>query len=108
GVITRVNRTELEMLGYTREEMVGHPAREFLTPDGLEVYLASYPKLIAKGALSDLEFELRRKDGTTLPVTMTATASYDAAGHFVKSRGSIFDISQRRRSQQALQASEAR
>ena len=108
GVITRVNRTELEMLGYTREEMVGHPAREFLTPDGLEVYLASYPKLIAKGTLSDLEFELRRKDGTTLPVTMTATASYDAAGHFVKSRGSIFDISQRRRSQQALQASEAR
>lgn len=108
GAFTMVNQTELDWLGYTRGEMIGHAAREFLTPESLQVYLDNYPRLIADGVLADLEFEMRCKDGGVLPVTLSATATYDADGRFVESRGSIFDVSQRKRAQQAQLASEAR
>ena len=108
GTFTMVNQTELDWLGYTRDEVIGHSAREFLTPVSLQIYLDNYPRLIADGVLTDLEFEMRCKDGGVLPVTLSATATYDADGRFVESRGSIFDISQRKRAQQALLASEAR
>src|SRR6266511_1345280 len=31
--LTRVNATELAMLGYTEEEMVGHPVADFIVED---------------------------------------------------------------------------
>ncbi len=108
GAITMVNQTELEWLGFTRDEMIGHSVRDFLTPESVQTFAEFFPRLIAEGSLTDLEFELLRKDGSALPVTLSATAIYDADGHFVESRGSIFDITQRRQAQRALLASEAR
>ena len=55
--------------------------------------------------MSNLEFELVRKDGTTLAVLLSATAVTDASGNFVMSRSTIFDITERKRAELALQRS---
>ncbi len=70
GRITDVNRTDLEMLGYTREEMVG----EFIWKFHIEEEIA-HQQILAKlsGTLPpgrSLERTYRRKDGTTFPLCL--------------------------------------
>lgn len=47
-----------------------------------------------------------RKDGSTFPVLINATAVYDEQGDFVASRSNVFDNTERKRSEQALRQSE--
>jgi PAS domain S-box-containing protein len=68
GCLTRVNQTELTMLGYPLEEMIGQPVWKFIVEEE-----TARQQVLAKlaGTLSPFrEFErtYRRKDGTTLPV----------------------------------------
>jgi PAS domain S-box-containing protein len=68
GRIVRVNRTELEMLGYPVEEMLGQPVWKFVLEEETTRHV-----IMAKIA-GDVSFHetfertYRRKDGTTLPV----------------------------------------
>ena len=69
GCITIINRTELEMLGYTAEEMIGRPIWELNRRRGHDPQNRSWlnwpaPRLLAE----QLERIYRRKDGTTFPV----------------------------------------
>jgi PAS domain S-box-containing protein len=102
GRFVRINQTELNWLGYTREEVIGHPFLEFVTPGSRPVFHTNFPKFLATGYIRDLEFDLVRKDGTTLSVLISATAIYDAAGRFLISRSTIFDNSARKQAEDAL------
>src|ERR1019366_9570807 len=75
GVLVQVNDTELSWLGYTREETIGKlKFSDLLTPESVKTFQESFPKFKEQGAIRDLEFEMVRKDGTTLPVLLSATA----------------------------------
>jgi len=108
GAYTMINQTNLTWMGRTREEVLGHPVQEFLTPESCQTYLDNLPKLIKEGAITDVEYELVRTDGDTVPVLLSASAIYDAEGRFIASRASIFDITQRKAAEQARRTSEAR
>src|SRR5581483_8856483 len=47
----------------------------------------------------DLELEMIRKEGTTIPVLLDSTAIRDAAGNDVMSRTTVFDITGRRQAE---------
>ena len=103
GRFVRINDTELSWLGYAREEVVGRLTfRDLLTPASAQAFDASFPAFKARGEVRDAEFELRRKDGSVLPVSLSATAVRDAAGRYVMSRSTVFDITERRLAEQAL------
>lgn len=108
GVFVMVNQTELEWMGRTRDEVVGHSVQEFLTPASYQTFLKNFPRLLTEGVVNDLEYDLVRKDGSTLSVALSATATFDAQGKLVASRGNLFDISKRKQAEQALHTSEAR
>jgi PAS domain S-box-containing protein len=109
GTFVRINDTELKMLGYAREEIVGKKKfSDLLTPDSLKTFQKSFPLFKQRGWVKDVEFELLRKDGSILPVTINAIAVKDAQGNFLVSRSTIFDISERKLQQEALQESEAK
>ena len=55
--------------------------------------------------MRDLEFELRRKDGTLLPILLSATALKDSDGRFIASRSTLVDITERRKADAALRQS---
>ncbi len=109
GRFVQVNNTELAWLGYTREEMLGgmHFV-DLLTPAGQETFQNSFSGFKERGWVSDLEFEVFRKDGTILPVLLNATAVKDDAGHYLMSRSTIIDITDRRRAQEAQEAERRR
>lgn len=98
GVIVRINDTELAWLGYTREELLGkRKFTDLLTPASAEVFRREYPGFKARGWVHDLGFDLRRKDGTLLPILVNATAITDASGNFLMSRSVVHDITERKR-----------
>jgi len=105
GRIIRVNETELQLLGYTHEEMIGQPLLNFFTEPSRRAFLQNYPRFKNRGWVKDLEFEMICKDGTVLPVIISATAVKDAEGNYLYSRSTLFDIRERKRAEQELQAS---
>ncbi|HEY9897982.1 MAG TPA: PAS domain-containing sensor histidine kinase [Pantanalinema sp.] len=107
GTIIRINDTELAWLGYTREEVIGKLRfSDILLPESQQRFARSFPVFRARGHMEDLEYELRRKDGSILPVLISATAVLDANGRYVMSRSTVFDISRRRQAEEALRESQ--
>jgi PAS domain S-box-containing protein len=103
GTVLRMNDTELNWLGYTREEVLGEmQITDFVSRASLPVFRETLAEFRRAGKVNEFEFEMLRKDGTTLPVLLNSTAIRDAAGHFVMSRSTIFDITERKRVEHAL------
>ncbi len=97
GKITNVNSTDLEMLGYTREEMIGQPIWKFVVEDEI-----AHQRILAKlaGRMPPdhgLVRTYRRKDGTTLPVLMDDRQTKDENGQITGFRVIIQDIAERKK-----------
>ncbi|MEH1924462.1 response regulator [Nostoc sp.] len=105
GRLLKINETELQWLGYTREEMIGQPLANFFTPASRLSFAQNYPRFKQQGWIKDLEFDILCKDGTVLPVLISATAVMDVDGNYLYSRTTLFDIRDRKQIAQALEES---
>lgn len=104
GVFIRINHTELAWLGLSRDEVVGKlKFPDLLTPSSLQTFQENFPRFKQSGHVHDLEFELKRKDGSLLPVLLSATAIYDSSGRYVMSRSILFDLTDRKALERKLE-----
>lgn len=102
GTIVRMNQTELDWLGYTREELIGRKVTEILVPEDHEKYREKFATFYQQGFIRDLEHTFLRKDGSTFEVLLNATAMYDEKGNYVMSRAIVTDITERKKIEQKL------
>jgi PAS domain S-box-containing protein len=103
GTIVRINDTELRWLGYSRAEFgEGRNIREFLTAASLDTFQHNFPRLLSEGRIDEVEMTLVRKDGSTLPVLLSATVIRDASGQALATRSALIDFSQLRQQQDNL------
>lgn len=91
GIFIRINDTELRWLGYAREEVIGRALVEFLSPETIPSFLAYFSLLLKEQANAQTEVEFICKDGSALPVLISATALRDEAGNFLASRANVYD-----------------
>ena len=103
GCITRVNRTELEILGYEAKEMLGRPVWEFNLEEEI-----SRQAVLAKtcgDAPPGRAFERTylRKDGSMVSVLVEDRLLRDAMGRIEGVRSTIQDITERRELEEQLQ-----
>ncbi len=97
GTIMEANRTFLNMLDYGREEVLRKMNIDaLLSKDSVHVCHRIFPEFKRIGNIHNLELTMIRKDGTLLPVAMSASAVCDANGDFVMSRSVIRDISEKK------------
>ncbi len=97
GRVIAMNSTELAMLGWRREEVVGRKhITELLTPASQAIFHREFPAFVRTGHMVDLEFDFVRRDGSTFTGLLSATAIKDADGNFVRSRSTTVDITDRK------------
>jgi len=102
GHITRVNRTELEMLGYCADEMLGRPVWEFVV-EKEKSQQAVAAKLAGKMPPGQaFERTLQRKDGTLLLVLIEDRVLRDKAGRIRSICSTIQDITKRKQAEESL------
>ncbi len=105
GVFVRINDTELQWLGYTREEIIGKKkATDLMTEESREIFRRNFPIFLATGEVHDLEFEWVRKDGSVFNIILNGTAIRNEKGEIVQTRSTIFDITGRKKAEEALQS----
>ncbi len=103
GILVRINDTELDWLGYDREEIIGKVRfPDLLTPPGLEFFMNNFSMFKERGWITDVKFDMLRKDGSILPVLLSATAVRDKEGRFLVSRTTIIDHTQQMLADKAM------
>ncbi|BAY26951.1 two-component hybrid sensor and regulator [Calothrix sp. NIES-2100] len=105
GCFIKVNETELQLLGYSRQEILGQPMENFFTEASRLAFVQNYSAFKERGWAKDLEYDMVCKDGKILPVLISATAVKDADGNYLYSRANLFDISDRKQAEQKLEES---
>jgi PAS domain S-box-containing protein len=104
GTILWANNAELELLGYTADEYVGHKITEFHADSAaIEDILA---RLSRNEAIHDYEAPLRAKDGSIRHVAISSNVLFED-GRFIHTRCFTRDITDRKRLEaEARRASE--
>ena len=104
GVVLQINDTELKWLGYQREDVEGRlRISQLMTPPSAERFAREFPWFVEQGTVVSGEFELRRQDGSSFPALVTSAAVRDTEGHFLRSRSTVIDISERKQTERFLQ-----
>ncbi|NIA28376.1 MAG: PAS domain S-box protein [Actinobacteria bacterium] len=105
GHIVRVNSTELNLLGYSREEMLGKPIWDFIFEEDTREEILT--KLhVAVRSDNSYERTFICKNGSYLPVMVEDRILQSEGRQIVGLRSTIHDISERKIFIQALQDSE--
>jgi len=107
GRITCVNTTELSMLGYSPEDMIGHHVWDFIE-DGETARRTFAEKMAGRKPLRNVERAFRRKDGSFMSVQLDDQMLHDPSGRLIGIRATLQDIGERKRAQEALTQSEQR
>lgn len=58
-----VNKTGLDMMGYTANEVIGRPAFDFFHPDDAAAFRAKRAKILYKEGIYTKQYRIRHKDG---------------------------------------------
>jgi PAS domain S-box-containing protein len=96
SIVVDCNQTLLDALLRSREEVIGRIVFELYAPVCADKVRSAHSEHVRSGAVADVELALRRSDGTTLKVTLSASAVRDEHGRVVASRAVWHDISRRR------------
>ena len=99
GIIIWANQTELDFLGYNREEYIGQSIANFHADD--EVIADILTRLSNNETLTNYEARLRCKDGSIRTVQINSNVFY-RDGEFVHIRCFTTDITERKAAEMAL------
>lgn len=105
-VFTFVNERLCEMLGYSREEMLGRHIVEFVHEDYKD-FMQDQMGRRQRGEARSYEIDWRAKDGQRVYTLISPKGFYDANGQLTGSLGVLTDITDRKRAEEALQKAHA-
>jgi PAS domain S-box-containing protein len=109
GKLLMVSDALLDKLGFSREEVVGRAATDFMTPASREYALTvMLPAFFRTGRCDNVECQMIAKDGRIIDVLMSAAFKFDEYLQSHVSMAAIIDITSQKASEQKLIESEAR
>ena len=108
GVQLDVNRAFCEMTGFTREELIGcKPPYPYWPPEENTRIQAALTDTM-EGKFRNFELTFMRKNGERFPVIVSPSAIENEAGKLVNYLATVKDITERKRSEEALLAERTR
>jgi PAS domain S-box-containing protein len=98
---TYVNKKMAEMLGYSREEIIGKSVRDFTDEEGKAIFELNMKKR-RQGINESHEFKLLRKNDLPLWALVNSKALFDKDGRFTGSMSMLTDITGRKETEAKL------
>jgi len=93
GRILHVSDRWLALLGYRRDEVVGRPSSDFLTPESQALARdVVLPAFFRHGHCDRVEYQFVRRDGTVIDVLLSAVLERDEAGGSARSLAVLEDV----------------
>jgi PAS domain S-box-containing protein len=105
GIIMRVNRTELNMLGYDEAEMLNRPYWDFIPEEESEKSRKSFQSKISGAAKQGHGFERKyqRKDGSIVLFSTYDRLEFDSDGKITGICSTVQDITEKKEAEEKLQ-----
>jgi len=105
--IIKCNHALNKTLGYLKKEIIGKSYLKLYHPDSRQTVEELTQTLISKGKISNPELRLKKKDGSTMFVSLNASATYEGDGRIVTN--CIWrDITEKKKAEETLLNSEDR
>ena len=105
-VIKFVNRGYCEMLGYSKEELVGKVGYEILLEKDMQELIKKKNRDRVKGITDRYNVRMKKKDGTPIFLEISGTPVYDNSGNVIGSLGIHSDVTDRLKAVEAIKESE--
>jgi diguanylate cyclase (GGDEF)-like protein/PAS domain S-box-containing protein len=105
GRIIEVNQTWLDLMGYTREEVLGRWFGAFLRPGVQDLFREGFSRLKADGEIGGFEWEMVRRDRATIVTSFNCKIIRNEPGKFLRTHCLFEDITARRQAERELKKS---
>jgi two-component system, sensor histidine kinase and response regulator len=104
STIKLCNRRAGELLGYSREALIGKPVFELYSdkPEGKEKAGKLFKRFLAGESITDEQIQMQRADGSPVWISLTVNGIRDSNGNLIESRSMALDISYRMQTEEAL------
>ncbi len=103
GRLVSVSDYWVEVMGYGREEVVGRPLTDFLTPESSQYALDTMmPQFFRDGFVKDVPYSFITKSGEVVEVMLSGIADRNPQGDIQRSLAVSIDVTARNRAEEAL------
>ena len=104
GVITTWNKAAERIYGYQAAEIIGHSISLLMPSDRANEMVETLDLIRTGERVGPYQTTRRRKDGTTIAISLTVSPVHDAAGRIVGASTIARDITERERVQEQLRS----
>ncbi len=102
GRIVAVSNYWLTSIGYNREDVIGRPLTSFLTDESkLFAKIIAFPYFLEHGYVQDIQYQIIKKSGGLMDVTLSAIAEKDEKGYFLRSLAVMIDVTAQKKAEAA-------
>lgn len=94
GCLLECNESYANSLGYTKDEIIGQTIYDHTAEKSIPKMKKIFQEWTSTGKVFNAELFLRRKDGTTFPVSLSVNNLYDNDNNLIGSNSILQDISE--------------
>jgi PAS domain S-box-containing protein len=108
GQIISVSNKWLEVMGYEKEEVIGRKSVEFLTEESRRKAEKIIPEFLRTGKVQNVPYRFVKKNGDVIDTILTARSEYDDEEGVGRPLAAITDVTDLKKTEEALRESEER
>ncbi len=105
GVIRDVNPAWLQMMGYTREEVIGSMFRKHLHGEGARIFIERFKSFLEIGEASGVPFEMIRKNGDLIRAELYGKVGHLGRDGEIQTHCILQDVTERVKMENRLRSS---
>ncbi len=106
GFFMEVNEAWLRTLDYEKDEVIGKWFGDFLPDEYKDVFRRNFSRFKSSESVSGVEFEMLKKDGSTIIVSFDGRIGKGIDGNFLQTHSILQDITGQKEAEEALRKSE--